>query len=119
MDEIKIAERLTAVEQSVKSAHHRLDNIEKLTESVYALANETKTMREDMNKLQTDVDGIKAMPKYSDNHHYWCGYRVFYFKIFIIGGVRNEKMGKSGSRKSRKDGGTNGCCNNRNVCRYG
>lgn len=62
MDEIKIAERLTAVEQSVKSAHHRLDNIEKLTESVYALANETKTMREDMNKLQTDVDGIKAMP---------------------------------------------------------
>lgn len=63
MDEIKFAERLTAVEQSTKSAHHRLDNIEKLTESVYALANETKTMREDMNKLQTDVDSIKAVPQ--------------------------------------------------------
>lgn len=62
MDEIKIAERITVVEQSVKSAHHRIDNFEKLTESVYVLANETKTMREDMNKLQTDVDGIKAMP---------------------------------------------------------
>ena len=28
-------ERLTAVEQSTKSAHHRLDSLDKLTESVH------------------------------------------------------------------------------------
>ena len=34
-------ERLTAVEQSTKSAHHRLDSLDKLTESVHIIATET------------------------------------------------------------------------------
>ena len=33
-NEAAIRERLTAVESSVKSAHHRIDNIEELTQSV-------------------------------------------------------------------------------------
>ena len=31
-------ERLTAVEQSTKSAHHRIDTLDKLTESVHIIA---------------------------------------------------------------------------------
>ena len=37
-NEAAIRERLTAVESSVKSAHHRIDNIEELTQSVKSLS---------------------------------------------------------------------------------
>ena len=45
-------ERLTAVEQSTKSAHHRIDTLDKLTESVHIIATETKAMREDVNEIE-------------------------------------------------------------------
>ena len=62
MDNEKIAERIAVAEQSGKSAHKRIDNIERLTEGIYTLANETKELREDVNRLQNDVDSIKAKP---------------------------------------------------------
>ena len=55
-------ERLTKVEESAKSAHHRLGNIEKLAESVFVLANETKNMREDLNSVIQRVTEIEARP---------------------------------------------------------
>ena len=55
-------ERLTAVEQSTKSAHHRIDGIEKLTESVHIIATETKAMREDVNDITSRVDEIEKRP---------------------------------------------------------
>ncbi len=62
MDEIRLAERLAALEQSTKSAHKRLDDIKKLVESIQVLAYEVKTMREDMNGMQKDMDDLKARP---------------------------------------------------------
>ena len=53
-------ERLTAVEQSTKSAHHRLDSLDKLTESVHIT--ETKAMREDVNDITERVDEIEKKP---------------------------------------------------------
>ena len=47
-DDKELWERLTVVEQSTKSAHHRLDSLDRLTESVHILATETKAMREDV-----------------------------------------------------------------------
>ena len=47
-NEAAIRERLTAVESSVKSAHHRIDNIEELTQSVKSLAVETKYLKIDV-----------------------------------------------------------------------
>ena len=55
-------ERLTAVEQSTKSAHHRLDSLDKLTESVHILAVETKAMREDVSDITSRVDEIEREP---------------------------------------------------------
>lgn len=60
--EIEVFERLTAVEQSTKSAHHRVDNIEKLTESVHTIAVEMKAMREDVNGLNERMAEIEKKP---------------------------------------------------------
>ena len=61
-NEKEVWERLTAVEQSTKSAHHRIDGIEKLTESVHIIATETKAMREDVNDITERVDEIEKRP---------------------------------------------------------
>ena len=58
-NEKEVWERLTAVEQSTKSAHHRLDSVDKLTESVHILAVETKAMREDVTDITSRVDEIE------------------------------------------------------------
>jgi len=63
MDESKeVWERLTAAEQGIKSAHHRLDSLEKLTQSVSDMVGEVKHMREDLNAVKGDVDVLKAKP---------------------------------------------------------
>lgn len=63
MDEIRFAERLTAAEQSAKSAHHRLDNIEKLVRSIQDLVCEVRTMRGDINDLKSDMDEVRSLPR--------------------------------------------------------
>ena len=50
------------MEQSSKSAHKRIDNMERLTESVYTLATETKQMREEMNEIKDRVTNIEEKP---------------------------------------------------------
>lgn len=67
--ENEIRERLTAVEQSVKSAHRRLDTQDKLIESVrsltgqvIALAGEVKSLREELNSLMHKVDETENIP---------------------------------------------------------
>ena len=61
-NEKELWERLTAVEQSTKSAHHRLDSLDKLTESVHIIATETKAMRGDVNDITERVDEIDKRP---------------------------------------------------------
>ena len=62
MNEKELWERITAVEQSLKSVHHRIDNIERLTESVYTLATEVKKMRTDLDRVCSDVDELQSRP---------------------------------------------------------
>lgn len=62
MDEKEVWERLTSVEASVKSAHHRIDSIEKLTQSVSDMVVEVKHMREDVNKVQSEMEIVKSRP---------------------------------------------------------
>jgi uncharacterized membrane protein YjjP (DUF1212 family) len=64
-----IWERLTKNEASIKSAHHRIDNLEKLADSVYNLAvstseiaAETKKLREDYNKADEELQELKSKP---------------------------------------------------------
>ena len=61
-NEAAIRERLTAVESSVKSAHHRIDNIEELTQSVKSLAVETKYLKEDISEVKDKIDVIAGRP---------------------------------------------------------
>ena len=61
-NEAAIRERLTAVESSVKSAHHRIDNIEELTQSVKSLAVETKYLKEDISEVKEKIDVIAGRP---------------------------------------------------------
>ena len=62
MDEKEVWERLTSVESSVKSAHHRIDSIEKLTQSVSDMVVEVRHMREDVNKVQSEMETVKNRP---------------------------------------------------------
>lgn len=63
MDEIKIYERIAALEQDEKSVHRRLDNLEKLVESVHVIATEVKAMRGDVNDITERVDDIEKIPQ--------------------------------------------------------
>ena len=68
--EIKeIWERLTKGESSIKSAHHRIDNLEKIADSVNNLAlstnqiaAETKALREDYAKADERIEELEDKP---------------------------------------------------------
>lgn len=64
-----IWERLTKGEASIKSAHHRIDNLEKLAESVNQLAMstnqlaiETKALREDYQSADERLENLEEKP---------------------------------------------------------
>lgn len=60
--EKEIFERLTAVEQSLKSLHKRQDKSDELVKSVYEMAVEMKSIREDLNDIKNDVEEVKQKP---------------------------------------------------------
>jgi len=62
MDDLDFAKELAAVESSVKSAHKRLDDMNKLIESIRDVIAEVRYLREDVNKLSTDVENVKNRP---------------------------------------------------------
>lgn len=61
-NEKEIFERLTAVEQSLKSLHKRQDKSDELVKSVYEMAVEMKSIREDLNDIKNDVEEVKQKP---------------------------------------------------------
>lgn len=63
MENKELWERLTKAEEGTKSAHQRLDNLEKLVEIVYVLAIETKNMREDLVSLIQRVGELESKPQ--------------------------------------------------------
>ena len=60
--EKELWERLTAAEASGKSAHRRIDAIEKLTQSVSDMVVEVKHMREDLNNVHDEIEEVKDRP---------------------------------------------------------
>ena len=68
--EIKeIWERLTAGEQSIKSAHHRIDSLEKIANSMHEISistNQTvaeiKALREDFKRADERIDKLEEKP---------------------------------------------------------
>ena len=68
--EIKeIWERLTAGEASIKSAHHRIDSLEKIANSMHEISISTsqtvaeiKALREDFKKADERIDKLEEKP---------------------------------------------------------
>jgi SMC interacting uncharacterized protein involved in chromosome segregation len=65
MDEndVKVRERLTAVESSVKSLHKRVDKQEDLIDNIRSMVIEMKNMREDINRIDGKVTEIENKPR--------------------------------------------------------
>ncbi len=62
MEEKEVWERIAFVESSVKSAHHRLDRIEHLADSIHSLASEMREMRSDFTNVLERVENIEKRP---------------------------------------------------------
>ena len=62
MNEQELAERITSVEQSVKSAHHRIDELAESSRSLTEIVVEMKYMRRDLNELIERMSNVEARP---------------------------------------------------------
>lgn len=64
MENIGIAftEKIARIEESVKSAHKRIDGIGELTKSVYELASSIKTMQRDIKDMSGRLKTIEDKP---------------------------------------------------------
>ena len=62
MNEQEIFERMTSVEQSVKSAHNRIDEVVENGKSIGEILVEMKYMRRDLNELLERVLVIEKRP---------------------------------------------------------
>lgn len=60
--DINYAERLAHIEESVKSAHKRIDGIDTLTQSVYELASSIKAMQRDITDISGRIKTIEEKP---------------------------------------------------------
>ncbi len=62
MEQKEIWERMACVESSTKSAHHRLDRVEHIADSIHILATEMHEMRSDFTNLLERVRTIEDRP---------------------------------------------------------
>lgn len=62
MNEQEIYERVTATEQSLKSAHHRIDEIAENNKSISEILVEMRYMRRDLNKIIERVNIVEGRP---------------------------------------------------------
>lgn len=65
----EIWERITSVEESTKSSHHRIDGLEKIANSVHEMSistnqtvTEIKALREDFKKADERIDKLEEKP---------------------------------------------------------
>ena len=62
MNEKELWERITSVESSAKSLHHRVDRMEHIMDSIHSLASEMRAMRNDFNNVLDRVQTIEQRP---------------------------------------------------------
>lgn len=60
--DINYAEKIAHIEESVKSAHKRIDGIDTLTQSVYELASSIKAMQRDITDMSGRIRTIEEKP---------------------------------------------------------
>lgn len=64
MEDFKMdtVDKIAHIEESVKSAHKRIDSVETLTKSVYELASSIKSMQEKINDMSGRIKTIEDKP---------------------------------------------------------
>ena len=64
MEDFKIdaTEKIAHIEESLKSAHKRIDSIDGLTKSVYELASSIKTMQNNITDISGRIKTIEEKP---------------------------------------------------------
>lgn len=62
MNEQEIFERIASVEQSIKSAHHRIDEMADNNKCISEILVEMRYMRRDLNKLIERVSKVEGRP---------------------------------------------------------
>ena len=64
MEEFKLnfTDKIAHIEESLKSAHKRIDSIDSLTKSVYELASSIKTMQHDITDMSGRIKTIEEKP---------------------------------------------------------
>lgn len=64
MEDFKIdtTDRLAHIEESLKSAHKRIDNIDAIAKSVYEIAASIKTMQHDITDMSGKIKSIEEKP---------------------------------------------------------
>lgn len=55
--------KIGEIESSIKSAHKRIDGLEKLTNSVYELASSIKVMQSDLRDISSRIKSVEETPK--------------------------------------------------------
>ena len=68
MDEQELCERLTLAEQSVNSAHKRIDELTENQKSITEIVVEMKYMRRDLNRLIERMNNVESAPSRRYNH---------------------------------------------------
>lgn len=59
---IDVVNKVAHIEESLKSAHKRIDSIDELTKSVYELASSIKTMQHDISDMSGRIKEIEEKP---------------------------------------------------------
>ena len=92
MEDFKLdaTEKMAHIEESVKSAHKRIDDIEKLTQSVYELAASIKTMQTSITNMSDRLKTVEEKPGKRWDLIVTCGITA------IVGGVIGYVLFKLG-----------------------
>lgn len=88
---LKIEKELGEVHESTKSAHKRIDNLEKVVNVVYELSTSVKVMAEKMDYMNDNISGMKK--DIDEYHHKEPNKILFNAKNAIVVGIISAILG--------------------------
>ena len=82
---MEIEKEIGEIKASDKSAHKRIDSLEKIVNVVYDIASSVKVMAEKMNNMNGDISEIKA--NMNEYHHKEPNKLIFNMKNAVATGI--------------------------------
>ena len=88
---MNIEKEIGALNESVKSAHKRIDNLEPVVQTIYKLATSLEVMAEKMDNMNGDISQIKS--NIEEYHHKEPKQLLFNIKNAIAVGIVGALIG--------------------------